>query len=304
MAALTVEALKAVDDKTSAGVIELLKGDPVFDDLAKKEFDGIVARDDEDAAKLAAGVQQAIEKGVLPKDKEPPTYENVDVLGKTADEVADEILAKLPKEGGCVMILVGLSGTGKGTTVDKIKAKVANASTWSNGNCFRSLTLLAATYCEQQGKEFDPAVLTPENLASWAAMLEFDKFDGKFDIRINGLGIDQKVSDIANTLLKEPKVGKNIPTVAKETQGEVVKFAGDACKKMGDDGTLVLVEGREQTLNFIESPYRFCLTMSDTSVIGERRAAQRIAGHAAKTVGEGDDVAAVVRKSLAEIAAQ
>ena len=44
--------------------------------------------------------------------------------------------------------------------------------------------------------------------------------------------------------------------------------------------------------------------MSDTSVIGERRAAQRIAGHAAKTVGEGDDVAAVVRKSLAEIAAQ
>ncbi|CAK0855224.1 unnamed protein product [Prorocentrum cordatum] len=300
---LTVELLKAMDDKTSGGVIELLKGDPVFTELAKKELDDIIARDDEDAAKLAAGVQQAIEKGVLPKDKEPPTYVNVDVLGKTADQVADEILAKLPKEGGCVMILVGLSGTGKGTTVDKIKAKVSNASTWSNGNCFRALTLLAATYCEQQGKEFDPAVLTPENLASWSAMLEFDKFDGKFDIRINGLGIDQKVSDIANTLLKEPKVGKNIPTVAKETQGEVVKFAGDACKKMGDDGTVVLVEGREQTLNFIESPYRFCLTMSDTSVIGERRAAQRIAALAAKTVAEGDDVTAAVRKALAEIAA-
>lgn len=303
-AAFTVELLTAMDDKTSGGVIELLKGDPVFTGLAKKELDGIVARDNEDAAKLAAGVQQAIEKDVLPKDKEPPTYENVDVLGKTASQVADEILAKLPKEGGCVMILCGLSGTGKGTTVDMIKAKVPNASTWSNGNCFRSLTLLAATYCEQQGKEFDSAVLTPENLASWTAMLEFDKFDGKFDIRINGLGIDEKVSDIANTLLKEPKVGKNIPTVAKETQGEVVKFAGDACKKMGDDGTLVLVEGREQTLNFIESPYRFCLTLSDTSVIGERRAAQRIAAHAAKNVKEGDDAAAAVAASLAEIAAQ
>ncbi|CAK0905320.1 unnamed protein product [Prorocentrum cordatum] len=302
--ALTVELLKAMNDKTSGGVIDLLKGNPVFTDLAKKEFDGIVARDNEDAAKLAAGVQQAIEKGVLPKDKEPPTYENVDVLGKTSSQVADEILAKLPKEGGCVMILCGLSGTGKGTTVDTIKAKVPNASTWSNGNCFRSLTLLAATHCEQQGMEFDPAVLTPENLASWTAMLEFDKFDGKFDIRINGLGINEKVSDIANTLLKEPKVSKNIPTVAKETQGEVVKFAGDACKKMGDDGTLVLVEGREQTLNFIESPYRFCLTMSDTSVIGERRAAQRIAAHAAKNVKEGDDVASAVVASLAEIAAQ
>ena len=27
------------------------------------------------------------------------------------------------------------------------------ASTWSNGNCFRALTLLAATHCEQQKLE-------------------------------------------------------------------------------------------------------------------------------------------------------
>lgn len=304
MSELTLELLQAQDDKTSGAVIALLKGDPVFDELAKKELDGIVARDDEDGAKLAAGVQQAIEKGVLPGGQEPPKYENIDVLGKTADQVADEILSKLPKEGGCVMILVGLSGTGKGTTVDKIKSKVPNASTWSNGNCFRSLTLLAATYCEQQGMEFDASVLTPENLATWTGMLQFDKFDGKFDIKISGLGIDAKVSEIANTLLKEPKVGKNIPTVAKETQGEVVKFAGDACKKMGDDGTVVLVEGREQTLNFIPSPYRFCLTMSDTTVIGERRAAQRIAANALKSIKEGDDVVVATKASLAEVAAQ
>merc|ERR1712151_222223 len=132
-------------------------------------------------------------------------------------------------------------------------------------------------------------------------MLEFAKFDGKFDSRINGLGIDAKVSEIANTLLKEPKVGKNIPTVAKETQGEVVKFAGEACKKMGDDGTVVLVEGREQTLNFIPSPYRFCLTMSDTTVIGQRRAAQRIAGKAVEKAKEGDDLTAVVKDVLHEL---
>lgn len=304
MATLTVDLIKAQDDKTSGAIIEFLKDDAVFMDLAKKELDGIVTRDDEDAEKLAAGVDQAIKKGVLPGDLPPPEYEKIDVLGKTADQVADEIIAKLPKDSGCIMILVGLSGTGKGTTVDKIKAKMPKASTWSNGNCFRALTLLAATHCEQQKLDgFDPAVLTAENLATWAGMLEFGEFDGKFDIRINGLGIDARVSDIANTLLKEPKVGKNIPTVAKETQGEVVKFAGEACKKMGDAGTVVLLEGREQTLNFIPSPYRFCLTMSDTTIIGARRAAQRIAAITAPRVKDGDDLTVAIKAALAEVAA-
>eukprot|EP00419_Tripos_fusus_P027276 CAMPEP_0172725130 /NCGR_PEP_ID=MMETSP1074-20121228/87664_1 /TAXON_ID=2916 /ORGANISM="Ceratium fusus, Strain PA161109" /LENGTH=299 /DNA_ID=CAMNT_0013551831 /DNA_START=109 /DNA_END=1008 /DNA_ORIENTATION=- len=299
-----MEVLKGMDDKTTNAVIEALQDDPVFLKLSEDELNGILKRDQEDAEKLAAGVAQAIAKGVLPGDLEPPSYEQIDVLGKTADEVAGEIIAKLPEGQGCVVILVGLSGTGKGTTADKIKAKCANSTTWSNGNCFRSLTLLAATHCEQEGKEgFDPACLTPENLAKWGAMLEFGKFDGKYDIRVNGLGVDSRVSEIANTLLKEPRVGKNIPTVAEVTQGEVVKFASDACQKMGEDGALVLLEGREQTLNFIASPYRFCLTMSDTLLIGKRRAAQRIAALSASRVKEGDDILADVKKSLKEITA-
>ena len=64
------------------------------------------------------------------------------------------------------------------------------------------------------------------------------------------------------------------------TQGEVVKFAANATKTMGNDGTVVLLEGREQTLDFIPSPYRFCLTMQDTTPLGARRAAQRIAAAA------------------------
>jgi len=301
-AALTAELLKAQDDKTSGVVIDFLKDDATFQELSKQELAAIVERDNDDGEKLQAGVDQAVKKGVLPADLTPPTYEQIDVMGKSADQVADEIIAKLPQEGGCVMILVGLSGTGKGTTVDKIKAKIPNASTWSNGNCFRSLTLLAATYCEQQGKDsFDPACLTAENLASWAGMLEFNKFDDQFDIRVNGLGLDVRISQVANTLLKEPKVSKNIPTVAKETQGEVVKFAGDAVQKMGESGTVVLLEGREQTLNFIPSPYRFCLTMSDTTVIGARRAAQRIAAVAAPKAAEGTDPQEAVKAALAEV---
>ena len=81
------------------------------------------------------------------------------------------------------------------------------------------------------------------------------------------------MSEVQNTTLKDPKVGKNIPTVAKWTQGEVVKFAGGAAEKMRADGMNVLIEGREQTLNHLRSEYRFELTLSDPTLIGARRAA-------------------------------
>ena len=35
--------------------------------------------------------------------------------------------------------------------------------------------------------------------------LSFGKFGGKFDIRINGFGLDLLVSQVANTWLKEPR---------------------------------------------------------------------------------------------------
>lgn len=50
----------------------------------------------------------------------------------------------------------------------------------------------------------------------------------------------------------------------------------------------VLLEGREATVNYVPTPYRYTLTMSDTTVLGQRRAAQRIAAKAMETVGEGE----------------
>merc|ERR1719199_2252563 len=110
--------------------------------------------------------------------------------------------------------------------------------------------------------------------------LSFGKIDGKFDTAIKGYGLDLKVSEVANTVLKEPKVGKNIPTVAKLTQGEVVKFAGGAADQMRADGMNVLMEGRAQTLNYVRTPHRFELTLPDPIIIGQRRAAQRMMGSA------------------------
>lgn len=301
---LSMQALKSQDSTTSTALILLLKSNEAFKAFAQAEGDAILARDTEDGEKLAAGITLAQAKGVLDNKPAAP-YAQIDVLGKTAQQVADEIIAALGAEfKGGVLVLVGLSGTGKGTTVDMLKTKLPNVVTWSNGNVFRSLTLLAATYCQNNlpGGAFDKAVLTPENLQNWMGMLKFGKFNDKFDIHIDApsLGINLFVKDHANTTLKGPLVGKNIPTVAEVTQGEVVKFASAACKTMGDAGMSVLLEGREQTVDHIDSPHRFCLILSDDKLIGMRRAAQRIGAKALELVGPAtEDNAAVAAVALA-----
>lgn len=197
----------------------------------------------------------------------------------------------------------------QGTTVSILERKLEESGqkvvSWSNGNIFRSVTLLAATWCELQGlAEFDPdKALSKDNLQDFMTMLEFGKFDGeKFDTRIQGLGLELYVSQVQNTTLKEPKVGKNIPTVAEFTQGEVVLFAASALQMLSSDGWVVLLEGREQTVNYVPTPHRFTLTLSDGTLIGKRRAAQRLMGAAIKALeGQGDSDNATVEQKLDEL---
>ena len=57
----------------------------------------------------------------------------------------------------------------------------------------------------------------------------------------------------------------------------------DTVNTMGKDGLFVL---REQTINYVRTPYRFTLVLSDESLIGKRRAAQRVMAAALKVVTE------------------
>jgi hypothetical protein len=166
---------------------------------------------------------------------------------------------------------------------------------------FRSLTLLAVTKCEQTGIAFGEAALTPALLGECMKYLHFGKFkNGDFDIKIEGLGLSLLVSEVVNTTLKEPKVGKNIPTVAKMTQGEVISFAAGAAEQMRADGFNVLMEGRSQTLDYVRTPHRFELTLSEPNLIGMRRAAQRMMGEALKALkAEAEPTPARVRSALA-----
>ena len=111
-------------------------------------------------------------------------------------------------------------------------------------------------------------------------MLSFEKVNGAWDVVINGLGISTSVGEIQNTILKSTKVAANIPTVARLTQGEVIAFASEALEKMRADGKNILLEGREQTVDFIPTKYRYTLTLTDPTLVGKRRAAQRLAAAA------------------------
>lgn len=204
--------------------------------------------------KLAKGIQSAIDKNVLPANLVPEPYKIIDVLGRTPTQVAQRIISDISDAAktGCVIVLCGLSGTGKGTTVAQLKSMLPNAQTWSNGNIFRSITLLSARWCAKQTKETGndvpiEAALTPENLATFMKCLSFGKYavDGGFDTRIfsEDLGVDELVGNIQNTLLKGPDVGKNIPTVAEQTQGEVIAFVSGALAQLAAAGKIVLLEG-------------------------------------------------------------
>ncbi len=66
----------------------------------------------------------------------------------------------------------------------------------------------------------------------------------------------------------------------------MILFAAAAVETMGKDGLFVLLEGREQTVNYVRTPFRFILELSDPSLIGKRRAAQRLMADALEKVPE------------------
>ena len=152
---ITRETLLKQNADTSNAIIDDLKDSDAFACLAKHEGDLTIQRDNEDAVKLEKGIDFAKAKGVIDPNFVPEPYVQLDVLGKSPETVAGEILEKI-KQGssgdsntGSVIVLCGLSGTGKGTTVAKLRQKLEEDEgkkvvTWSNGNVFRSVTLVSA----------------------------------------------------------------------------------------------------------------------------------------------------------------
>ena len=103
---------------TTTAIISHFDNNPSFLSVSSAEGKQILERDEEDAQKLQKGIEYAKSKGVIDPNFVAEDYITVDVLGKSPDDVADEILGKVrSQEGeGGVVVLVGLSGTGKVST--------------------------------------------------------------------------------------------------------------------------------------------------------------------------------------------
>jgi len=269
MSGITKDLILQQDSAMTSAIIEAFKDNAKFAELSERLKGEIMARDAEDGEKLAKGVAIAIDKGVLSADVQVEPITKVSVSG----------------------------------TVAKLREKLPNATTWSNGNLFRSITLLAVTHAEKEGCDLSEA-LKPDILDGFMKMLEFDMFNGKFDVKIEGLGLIYYVTETEKTVLKESRIGRNIPTIAEVTQGEVVNFVQVALEKMAAAGMNVLVEGREQTLNHIRTPNRFELVLEDPIIIGMRQAALVMGGKVNDQLKQGDgDVDEFLNRSLDELTA-
>ena len=116
---ISLDLLKKQNAETSNALIQLYADSEDFQTLAKIEGDAILARDQEDADKLQAGIDFAKEKGVVDPNFVPEPYVEIDVLGKTPEEVCDIIIGYIKEnenesvDSGSVIVLCGLSGTGK-----------------------------------------------------------------------------------------------------------------------------------------------------------------------------------------------
>lgn len=284
MQRLTLQILRQQDDVCSSCVLAALKNNTHFQSLAESEGRDIISRDNEDAEKLSDGIRIAIRKGILSGNPDVSPVTKVNVVGLSAQEVTDKIVKALPASTGNVIILQGLSGTGKGTTVNKLRDALPRCVAWSNGNIFRSYTYLCNEVLSAEGKEITTENLTDELLAAVERRVSFVKAeDGSFQAMLDGT---TRVADVQNTSLKTPLISAKVPTVAQQTQGEVIRFAASAVKMLSADGYNVILEGRSQTLDYIASPLRFELVIPEVAVLGQRRAAQRVMAKALEMVGD------------------
>lgn len=294
-----LQILREQDDASSSCVLALLKGNANFQCLSKSEGEDILKRDNEDAEKLSDGIRIAIRKGIVSGKPDVSPVNKLNVVGLSAQEVTDKIVAALPSKNGNVIILQGLSGTGKGTTVSKLKDALPKCVTWSNGNIFRSYTYLCNEVLAAQGKEITEESLTDELLSSVEKRVTFVKCeDGMFHAMLDGT---TRVADVQNTLLKTPLISSKVPTVAQQTQGEVIRFGAGAVKQLSADGYNVILEGRSQTLDYIASPLRFELIIPDVEVLGQRRAAQRVMAKALEMLSDSasdEEVSKVLVKAV------
>jgi len=199
-------------------------------------------------------VNVAVDKKLLPATVEVETVKRVEVAGRSGDAVAQEIIAALgdAPSAGCVVALQGPASTEKTAVVAALQRELPKAETWPMSTFFRAMTFLLLTVSEQTGSSLRDVLQRPEMLAAGIEMID--------EMR-EGRSIGAMAADAERMMGMSSdgsKLVDNVPLAVEYGLGEVIAFVTAALAKL--DGVNVLIDGREETLKFIRTPYRFELT--------------------------------------------
>ncbi|WP_028972529.1 ATP-binding protein [Spirochaeta cellobiosiphila] len=251
-------------------LIQLLDANPLFEKISRDEANLLVQRDKEDAEKLQRGVDYALDKKILSvSDKENFRWSIIDVEGKTPDDVLQLIVKSLPDNiKGTTLLICGESGVGKGTLVDLLSSHYPHALQWSNGDIFRLYTYLFLQNFPSKKDNLDGISL--EELDVIRQLISIEGNEVLYNDGVHRIPI----KDVKNTLFKTNEINRLLPSFAYYLQGEVINFTNRFIKDNSD--SFVIIEGRKATLQHINSPVRFELIHSQKSLLGARRAAQKI----------------------------
>lgn len=261
-------------------LIDILDGHPFFTKLSDLEEIAIDIRDKKDEENIERGIGEALERGLIKVWNHDPSYITIYVDGKSADNICDEIMGHISniQDDFSPIILAGLSGIGKGTTADYLQKRIKKSYLWSNGNLFRII------YWQCQLQKIDQRIKAGTISKKEIDVIIVNILDNvKTFIESNDLKIlftkKRRIYDIGkikNTILKKPSVEGMVETMASVTQGHVINYVRDVVDDLSESAIFIL-EGRKETLDHVPSEKRFELVIRDRSVLGKRRAAQKIA---------------------------
>lgn len=264
-----LEGLSDLDK--SRRIVDLLDGHAAFEALAHKEGLLLEERDREDGYKLKEGIDIARKKGLIPEEEGEITWARIHVDGKLPGAIFEEIMRHSSfDKPGTVLAISGDSGVGKGTLVDELLSRIEDSEKWSNGDIFRILTYFAL-------QENPDLLRYPESLADkdFSAICSRIHIEEEGDIRVELPGGLKDLDEIKNNLLKETSINRALPSVARFTQGEVISIVNRYLEK--NHRKQLILEGRKETLNPIHADFRIELKLKDSTVLGKRRAAQKLA---------------------------
>jgi len=264
-----LEGLSDLDK--SQRIVEWLSGHALFQSLSHKEGLLLEERDREDGFKLKEGIDIARKKGLIPEHEGTIYWTRIDVDGKLPGEIYQEIMQHCSfTHPGKVLAISGDSGVGKGTLVDELLARIENSEKWSNGDIFRILTYFSLQ--ENPDLLKNPDSLAEKDFSPFCSRIHIEQ---EGDIRVDLPGGLKPLDEIKNNLLKETAINRALPSVARYTQGEVISIVNRYLEK--NQRKQLILEGRKETLNPIKADYRIELKLKDPSVLGKRRAAQKLA---------------------------